>query len=253
VQPDLLSKFEVLIVLDTSAWVQLGPMADIVRGFPARKLVIDHHLSSDDLAAEPFKDSSVEATGRLVLDAARALGVSLTPAIARCLYAALATDTGWFRFPSVSSGTYDCAAALVAAGAVPAEIYNALYERDSVGRVRLRGLILSRITSELAGRLAYTYVHKDDFALMGALPSDTEDVINIVLTIAGTQFAVIFVEQAGGDFFKISFRSRCALDCSQIAEQFGGGGHRAAAGASIPGTFEEVRDRVLSVVHGALA
>ena len=93
---------------------------------------------------------------------------------------------------------------------------------------------------------------KRTFRKPSALPSDTEDVINIVLTIAGTQFAVIFVEQTSGDFFKISFRSRCALDCSQIAEQFAGGGHRAAAGASIPGSLDEVRERVLGVVREAM-
>lgn len=252
VQPGELVDYEVLIVLDTSAWVQLGPMADVVRDWHGRKLIIDHHLSSDDLGAERFCDTSSEATGRLILEASQALGITLTPSIAATLYAALATDTGWFRFSSVSGTTYRHAATLVEAGAVPASIYNELYEQDNVGRVRLRGVILSRITGERDGQLAYTFVHKEDFANAGALPSDTEDVINTVLTIAGTRFAVIFVEQASGDFFKISFRSRCALDCSRIAERFGGGGHRAAAGASVTGTYEEVKHRVLSVVREAM-
>ncbi|HUE71380.1 MAG TPA: DHHA1 domain-containing protein, partial [Pirellulaceae bacterium] len=83
------------------------------------------------------------------------------------------------------------------------------------------------------------------------LPSDTEDAINLTLTVAGTEFAVIFVQQAAGGF-KISFRSRCAADCSLLAEQFGGGGHKAAAGATLAGTLEEVRTRVLDAIRAAM-
>ena len=252
VQAESLREYEVLIVLDTSAWIQLGAMADVVRAWPAAKLVIDHHVSSDELNAEPFKDPTAEATGRLIIDAAQALDVKLTPSMATALFAAVATDTGWFRFGSTTSDTYRHAAALVDAGAVPSQIFNHLYEQDTIGRLRLRGIILSRVINELEGRLAYTHVLKEDFAQAGALASDTEDAINSLLTIAGTEFAVIFVEQLAGDFFKISFRSRCELDCSRIAQHFGGGGHRAAAGASVPGTFHDVQARVLDLVRAAL-
>ena len=137
------------------------------------------------------------------------------------------------------------------AGANPAAIYNALYEQETLGRIKLRGEILARTTAELGGRLVHTYVLVDDFARTGSLPSDTEDAINLTLTVAGTEFAVIFVQQAAGGF-KISFRSRCAADCSSLAEQFGGCGHKAAAGASLPGTLEEVRARVLDAVRAAM-
>jgi phosphoesterase RecJ-like protein len=137
------------------------------------------------------------------------------------------------------------------AGASPSKIFNSLYEQDTIGRVLLRGLILSRVKAELNGRLVYTHVLKEDFTSTGALPSDTEDVINMALAIAGTQFAVIFVEQATGGF-KLSFRSRCAVDCSQLAEQYGGGGHKAAAGAFLTGSLAEVQPRVLDAVRAAL-
>jgi phosphoesterase RecJ-like protein len=186
-----------------------------------------------------------------VVEAADALGVTLTPGIATALFAAIATDTGWYRFASAGADTYQLAARLIKAGADPPSIYGELYERDTLGRVRLRGLILSRTVAELDGRLVHTFVRQDDFSAMGALLSDTEDVINMTLAVAGTHFAVILVEQPGGGF-KISFRSRCAADCSRIAEQFGGGGHRAAAGASVAGDFAEVQTRVLDAVRTAL-
>jgi bifunctional oligoribonuclease and PAP phosphatase NrnA len=242
---------EVLMVLDTSAWAQLGKMAEVVRGTSALKMVLDHHVSEDDFGAELFKDPSSEATGRLVVDAADALGVTLTSRMAQPLFAAIATDTGWFRFPSTTSNTYRLAARLIEAGASPPDIYGSLYEQDSAGRVRLRGLILSRITVELGGRFVHTYVLPPDYEAMEAMPTDTEDVVNLALGVAGTEFAVILVALLRGGY-KVSFRSRCQVDCNQLAQQFGGGGHRAAAGATIEGTFEEVRARVLQAVRTAL-
>ena len=140
---------------------------------------------------------------------------------------------------------------LVAAGAVPNDIYSKLYERDSAGRVRLRGLILSRIQMELDGRLVHTYVNGTDYEATGSLPTDTEDVINLTLGVAGTEAAVIFVGQPEGGF-KLSFRSRCQMDCSQVAEKFSGGGHKAAAGAFINGSLDEIREPVLAAVRQAM-
>jgi bifunctional oligoribonuclease and PAP phosphatase NrnA len=251
VHPEDLQDAEVLMILDTSAWAQLGPMADVVRATRAKRIVMDHHVGEDDLDAELFKDVTAEAAGRIVTDAAEQLGVKLTPKIARPLFAAVATDTGWFRFGSATAGTYRTAAKLIEAGASPSAIYQDLYEQDTLGRVKLRGRVLERVETELDGRLAHTYVMQQDFAETGAHPSDTEDVVNMTLAIAGVEAAVIMIEQAKGGF-KMSFRSRCELDCNQLAGQFGGGGHKAAAGAFLEGSFEEVRPRVLDAVRAAM-
>jgi phosphoesterase RecJ-like protein len=240
-----------IMVLDTSAWAQLGDMGDVIRSSRADKIVVDHHVGEDDLGATMYKDYQAEATGHLVVQAADALGVPLTRTIAFPLFAAIATDTGWFRFGSVTAETYRVIARLVDVGVVPSEIYGDLYERDTLGRLKLRGLILSRTTSELDGALVHTYVQKEDFEATGAEPSDTEDAINLTLAVEGTQAAVIFVGQLRGGY-KLSFRSRCELNCNEIARQFGGGGHKAAAGAFQEGTLDEVQARVLKVVREAL-
>lgn len=236
-----------IMVLDTSAWAQLGAMAQVVEESRAAKMIVDHHLGEDDMGATLFKDTSAEATGHLVVQAADALGVPLTRKMATPVYAAIATDTGWFRFSSTTSETYRVIARLVDAGASPTEIYGDLYERDTLGRVKLRGLILSRTQSELNGRLVYTWVLAEDFEKTGALPSDTEDAINLTLAIAGTDAAVIMIEQLKGGF-KLSFRSRCKMDCNEVARKFGGGGHKAAAGAFVEGNIESVKERVLPTV-----
>lgn len=250
-QPEDVAKPDCVMVLDTSAWIQLGAMADAIRNSPAKRMVLDHHVSEDDLGADVFKNTTAEATGRLVVEAAGQLGVPLTAEIAAPLFAALATDTGWFRFASTTGDTYRYGGQLVDAGASPAAIYNALYEQDTLARVQLRGRILAKTQTELDGRLAHTFVSRQDFDETHALPADTEDVINMTLTISGTQVAVIFVEQPDGNV-KVSFRSRAGLDCSRLAETFNGGGHKAAAGAFVPGPLAAAIDRVLDAVRAAM-
>jgi bifunctional oligoribonuclease and PAP phosphatase NrnA len=242
---------DVLLVLDTSAWAQLGAMGEVLRTTRARKLVLDHHVSEDDLGAENFKDASAEATGRLVFEAATQLGVALDEPIAAPLFAALATDTGWFRFGSTTPGTFRCGAELVAAGARPAQLYQSLYEQYTLARLRLLGRILASARTEEEGRLIHTSVVEADFRETGALHSDTEDIVNMTLWVADTEVALIFVEQGEGSL-KISFRSRSSVDARLLAEQFGGGGHRAAAGATVTGALDEVRARVLDAVRAAM-
>ena len=248
---DELDDVEVLMILDTSAWAQLGPMGEVIRETKAKKIVVDHHVSEDDLGAEPFKNTTAEATGRLVVEAAEQLGVELTAEMATPIYAAIATDTGWYRFNSTTSYTYQVAAKLVDAGANPSWIFRELYERNTLGRLKLRGEVLARIELDLAGRLAHTFILKDDFERLEALPSDTEDLVNMALEIDGTEVAVIMVEQLGGGF-KLSFRSRSDVDCSKVAANFGGGGHKAAAGAFIKGSFDVIQPQVLDVVRDAM-
>ena len=105
VTSDQLRDIDVLMILDTSAWAQLGPMSEVIRASNARRIVVDHHMGDDEGIDEfeLFKDTSAEAAGRLVVEAADALGVALTPEIATALFAAIATDTGWFRFGSASA------------------------------------------------------------------------------------------------------------------------------------------------------
>jgi len=246
-----IKSIDVLMILDTTAWAQLGDMGEVIRTTPAKKMVVDHHVSGDDLGAELFKDSTAEATGRLVIEAADHLGVEMIEEIATAAFAALATDTGWFRFASTTGKTYRLAARLTDAGAKPDQIYKALYENETLARLQLVGLVMRRVETELEGRLIHTWIERADFESTGALASDSEDMINMTLAVGGTQVAVIFVELAGGGV-KVSFRSRCSLDCAEVARQFGGGGHRQAAGALIHEPLAAARVKVLDGVRAAM-
>lgn len=249
--PAELAQVDCLIVVDTSAWSQLGSMAEVVRGFPGTRVVVDHHESQDDLQAEVFKDSTAEATGRLILELAEELDVEITPEIAFPLFTAIATDTGWFRFSSVNENTFLALAKLVAAGVSPPAVFSALYEQHSLGRILLRGRMLEHVVAECGGRLMSTHVRRVDFEETGANTTDTEDVINTLLTVAGSEVAALFVE-LNEDKTKVSLRSRTAFDVCAIAAQFGGGGHRAAAGVTFDAPLGEARQAVLDALRAAL-
>jgi phosphoesterase RecJ-like protein len=251
VKPEAVMEADVHIVVDTSSWAQLQDVGHVFRRTHARKIVIDHHASSDDLGALEFKDVQAEATGVLILEMADALDLTIPPAVAMPLFCAIATDTGWFRFASTRESTMRVAARLIDLGARPDAIYRQLYEQYSLGRIRLAGLVLSRVTLECDGRLAYTWVEAADFGKSGARPVDTEDLVNECLKIAGTQCAFIAVEQLNKSV-KISFRSRTGTDVAAVAEIFGGGGHKQAAGATIQGSLTEATQRALAAMRGAL-
>jgi phosphoesterase RecJ-like protein len=237
-------------VLDTGTWNQLGAFADFLRPLPAARAVIDHHLTQDDLGALRLVDTTAEATGRLVYEAGRALGVPLAPRAAHCLFVALATDTGWFRHKNTTAATFTLAGELVAAGARPTEAYEYLYEQSSPARLKLAGLVLGRLETAAGGRVAWSEIHRGDYAATGATPPDSEEMVNYPRSLAGVEVALLFMEQPAGGT-KVSFRSR-SLDVARLAERFGGGGHRLASGATLDAPLDDARSRVLAALTAAL-
>ena len=241
---------DVFLVLDTSAWAQLGAMADVAKAMREKVLVVDHHVSEDDLSDRWFKDTSAEATARIVYEIGLRLKVPLTERIATPLYAGLSTDTGGFRFPNVSGETFRVAARLVDAHANPTAIYRELFEQDSIARLNLVGRTLAGARVSHGGRVIVSTVRQSDIQEVKAVPSDTEDLVNMTLAVKGTELAVILIEQPDGKI-KTSFRSRCHVDCNILAARFGGGGHKAAAGAILQGPFDAAREHVLAAVDEA--
>ncbi|MFM9024818.1 MAG: DHH family phosphoesterase [Planctomycetaceae bacterium] len=250
VKPADLADRDLAIVLDTSAWAQLGAMGEVIKSLRDRVLVIDHHVSEDDLSDRWFKDTSAEATARIVYEIGLRLRVPLTERIAAPLYAGLSTDTGGFRFPSVTGESFRIAARLVDAGANPAAIYRELFEQDSLARLHLVGRTLAGATTTREGRVITSQVLQRDIQEVNAQPADTEDLINLTLAVKGTELAAILIEQPDGRI-KTSFRSRGPVDCNLLAARFGGGGHKAAAGAILPGPFAAAKAQVDAAVDEA--
>jgi phosphoesterase RecJ-like protein len=241
---------EALIVLDTGTWNQLGDIGTLLRELPAPRVVIDHHLTQDELGGARLVDTSAEATGRLVYEAIGALGVPLSAGAAHCLFVALAMDTGWFRHNNTTPATFHLAEQLVEAGARPTQAYESLFEQSTAARLRLTGRVLSRLEVVHGGRICLTEIHRDDYEQTGAQPQDSEDLVNYTRSVAGVEVGLFFMEQPRGGV-KVSFRAR-QIDVARIAEQFQGGGHRLAAGAIVDRPLAEAKAEVLKAVIAAL-
>ena len=241
---------DAVIVLDTGTWNQLADFGNLLQALSVQKIVIDHHPTQDDLGALRLVDTTAEATGRLVHEAISALAVSMPASAAHALFVALAMDTGWFRHANTTPATFTLAADLVRAGARPTEAYECLFEQNTLGRLKLTGLVLSRLQTAHGGRVAHTAILRGDYASTGAVPQDSEDLVNYTRGLAGVEVGLFFMEQPRGGV-KVSFRSR-RLDVGRLAERFGGGGHRLASGAILDTTLDDARTRVLAAVGAAL-
>jgi phosphoesterase RecJ-like protein len=243
---------EVIVILDTSCWDQLGPIQDIIRSTRALKVIIDHHVSENDLGGVVFKDITAAACGILVFDALKALNCPLDPLMAEALFVAVATDTGWFRYSSTDPRVFRMAAELVEQGARPHWVHRRIYEESSLGRLHLMGRALERLQLSPSGRVSWTVVRQADLEETGAEPQDTEDLVNYTMAVADAEVGLLFVEVAP-ETTKVSFRSKDEVDCTRLAARFGGGGHRRAAGALVSEPIDQALQRVIEVVERELA
>ncbi len=165
---------------------------------------------------------------------------------------AIAMDTGWFRHPNTTPETLRTAAELVGSGADINAIYRQLFERNTLGRLRLMGETLAGLQTDADGRIAYAVVTREMLERTGAIPPDTEDLVDFTVSLAGVEVGALFLEQARGGV-KVSLRSRNNLDVARLASQFGGGGHRAAAGAMLSIPTADAVARLLAALHAEFA
>jgi len=212
-----------------------------------RVLNIDHHLGNTLYGKVNFVDEEAAAVGEMVLAMAEAAGTTVTPSMATNLYVALVTDTGDFRYPNTTPRALAAASRLLMAGAKPAAIAEALWENIPARVVRLQAEVLNTLDLLANGRLAVIHCDRTMLDRAGAESRDTEDFINIPRAIETVRI-VVFLKAFLDGAVRVSFRSRGDLDVEAVAETFGGGGHRNAAGCTVAGTLEEVRSRVIEAM-----
>ena len=204
-----------------------------LEGLENRFLIsIDHHLSGRPFAHVNWIEPEATATAELVFRLAREAGVQITPEIATCLYTALMTDTGSFMFRGTNEHTFTLARELVLAGADPAHCARNIYFAHSTAKMRLLGAALSNLHRE--GPLAWIWITREQMERSQAKEEDCEGLVNYALSIGDVEVAVFFREMADGRY-RVSLRSKGALNVAQIAEGFGGGGHECASGCSMDG------------------
>lgn len=247
-----LEKADAVVVLDISDIGRLGHLGRRIaeRGIPVA--CIDHHLSNGDLPPGPrLVDATACATGELVYDFAKAVGWDLIPDVARALYVAILTDTGGFRFSNTTPRTLRVAADLLDRGLEPEDIYREVYASDPEGRVRLVGEVTNTLVVEPELGLAWVTVPPGALERYGLDAEHLEGVVELPRSIEGVRLALLFRRLANGRI-KVSFRSMGSIDVAALAQQFGGGGHKRAAGASLEGSLHEVQERVLEIARTTL-
>jgi phosphoesterase RecJ-like protein len=241
--PDYTNAFDLAVLLECPGLDRPG--LDGLDRLPI--LNIDHHLANEHYGAINYVDERAPAVGEMVLSMAHEASIPVSPAMAINLYTALVTDTGDFRYSNATPRAFAAAALLVAAGAKPTEIAEALWEHTPARVVRLTGAVLSTLELLADNRLAVITCDRAALEASSAHPEDTEGLINYPRAIEGVQI-VAFFKALNHGIIRVSMRSRGAVDVQAVALRFGGGGHRNASGLSYFGTLADARKALLDIL-----
>jgi phosphoesterase RecJ-like protein len=243
--------FDCVIATDAASFERLGTVGPCIA---KRKLFIniDHHESNTRYADLNWISAREPSSGELIYRVLRAARWPITKPIADLLFTAVSTDTGSFQYPTTRPGTYHVAGDLVRLGADIAKICEEVYQSYPLSRARLLRHIYSHFRLTHNDQIAYFWLKKADYARSGADSSDSEGLIDHIRAIASVVIACVF-EEIEPELTRISLRSKSEkVNVNEIAAQFGGGGHPAAAGARIPGRPLSVQRKVIAAVKKAL-
>ncbi|MDX1952536.1 MAG: bifunctional oligoribonuclease/PAP phosphatase NrnA [Verrucomicrobiota bacterium] len=250
-QPKKGMEFDLVIATDAASFERLGEVGECIQ--QRRQFInIDHHASNTRYADINWIAAKEPSTGELIFRLLKAANWPITAPISDCLFTAVSTDTGSFQYPSTRPGTYQVAGELVKRGANLARICDEVYQSFPLGRVRLLKHVYNTFRLTHNNQIAYFWLKKSIYSRTGTEPNDSEGLIDHIRAIDPVIVACVF-EELEENLTRISLRSKSAnVDVNQIAGQFGGGGHPAAAGARIEGTPLAVQRRVIAAIKKAL-
>jgi len=241
-------EFDASIIMECSSLERTG-----VTGLDRRVVInIDHHQGNTGYGTVNWFEPSAAACSEMIYDLIVALGVPLTPAMATHLYVGILTDTGSFHYSGITSRTFDICHNLVDAGVDPPRVARAVFDSNTLGRLRLFGSVLSGIELAHDGRVAVMRVDQAMAVSAGGTYEDTEGLINLPLTVKEIRASVFFKEIGPGDY-RVSLRSKGSIDVAAVARGFGGGGHKNAAGCSVHSDYPSARAAILEALTPAIA
>lgn len=240
--------FEIIVMTDCPNPDRSEGLLEGARGPQTRVLNIDHHPDNRRYGTVDWIDPSAAATGEMVFDLVRALGLQVTPAVALNLFTAIHTDTGSFRYSNTTPRTFRIAAELAAAGADPALVSDRLYQQRAGDSLVQLGEVLRRVEISDDGQVAWLCVPR---GLVSREFLEAEDLVGYPRSVRGVKVAVLFSEEAPGKI-KASLRGKGDVPVNAIAHRFGGGGHENAAGCTLSGTLAEASAALLKVVRESL-
>ena len=250
-QPKKNSHFDCVIATDCASFERLGNVGKFIQD-RSSFINIDHHQSNTRYADVNWINARQPSTGELIYRLLVCANWPITPPIADCLFTAVSTDTGSFQYPSTRPATYYVGGKLVEKGADLAKVCNEVYQSYPLSRVRLMQHMFNKFRLTHNNQIAYFWLKRADYTRTGAEPDDSEGLIDHIRAIEPVVVACVF-EEIDPNLTRISLRSKSEkVDVNEIAAKFGGGGHKAAAGARIPGNPLEVQRQVLKAVKKSL-
>ncbi|WBY64403.1 MAG: Bifunctional oligoribonuclease and PAP phosphatase NrnA [Thermocaproicibacter melissae] len=215
-------------------------------------LAVDHHRSRSPFAAETYVDSTAAATCEIIYDLLGLLNVPIDPLIANSLYTGITTDTGCFKYVNTTPHTHRVAAKLMEAGADSVEIDRAMFDTKSRARIEMERRVLDSMRFSKDGRIAVIRITKQMIAETGAVEDDLDGIASIPRCIEGVRIGITLREKDDGTY-KVSLRARPPADASVICEQFGGGGHKGAAGCTIALPLDEAEQKIFDAAERYLS
>lgn len=247
VAPRVREAFDAAIIMECSDLARTG-----VAGLDAFFLVnLDHHPGNTGFGHLNWFDPSAAACGEMVFDLVRALNVPLTLEIATHVYLAILTDTGSFHYSNISPRTFDICRQAIEAGVDPVSLARSVYDSSNMGRLKLFGSVLSAMQIDSSGRIAIIYLDHEMARAAGGTYEDTEGLINLPLTVKEIE-AVVFFKQIEGDEYRVSMRSKGDIDIGLVAKEFGGGGHKNAAGCAVTGPIDTLQRVLVQKIENAI-
>lgn len=256
---DLVAAADTLVVCDTGSWSQLEAVRMHLEGAADKTVIIDHHGHGDEsVATLRWIDTAAAAACEMATTlCARLLDLDspakLPNEIASALYLGIATDTGWFRFSNVTSHTFRTAADLVDAGADPDLLYQQTELVDTPQRLLLMQRALASLRLELDGTVAIMSLTLKDFSDTGASRDDYGGIVDIPKTVGSVKVSALALESDDGRT-KLSLRSKSgtgSIDVNLVAQHFGGGGHKHAAGARTQLPLDQTIDKLVDAFRNA--
>jgi phosphoesterase RecJ-like protein len=244
---EVTGEFEAAIIMECSDLARTG-VGGLDRWFVIN---IDHHPGNTGFGDINWFDSSASACGEMVFDLVSALGVRMSPEIATHVYLAILTDTGSFHYSGISPRTFDICRQTLEAGVDPVRVARMVYDSNHMGRLKLFGSVLSAMQIDRSGRIAIVYVDHAMARAAGGSYEDTEGLVNLPLTVKEVE-AVVFFKQEKDDEYRVSLRSKGEIDIGAVAKEFGGGGHKNAAGCTVRGPIESLRHMIVEKVERAI-
>ena len=200
--------------------------------------VIDHHPCEHPYGDAALIRPDAAAAGVIVAEFAEHMGMDITPDIAQCLFCAIATDTGRFQYQNADAEAFQVTSKLVSCGASPSEVSLNVYQSFRLQFLHLKSLVMGRVTTFERGRIAYSYATIADIERTGASLDESDGLVDVVRSVAGSEIA-LFVKEIPGGKVRGNLRSKGHLDISGVARALGGGGHKAASGFTVEGGVDD--------------